>query len=90
MQFSMEIGIIAGVLFVVAFGLLNPGVLSSNSVWYQSLNFLGAVGFVYTALSPFNPGLFITEGVWAIVAVYGVWRIVARNRKRHASRGDAQ
>ncbi|WP_420892148.1 CBU_0592 family membrane protein [Neoactinobaculum massilliense] len=54
------------------------------------MNFLGAVGFVYTALSPFNPGLFITEGVWAIVAVYGVWRIVARNRKKHASRGDAQ
>ncbi len=33
MQFSMEIGIIAGVLFVVAFGLLNLGVLSSDSVW---------------------------------------------------------
>lgn len=75
MTFSYEIGIAAGICFVVAFGLLNFGVLTSKSPLYQTLNFLGAVGFTYTAVSPFNPGLFITEVVWALVALYGLWKI---------------
>lgn len=81
MAFSYEIGIVAGILFVVAFGLLNFGVLKSTSVIYQLLNFFGALGFTYTALSPFNPGLFITEAVWAIVAIFGVWKIMTRSKK---------
>lgn len=72
---SYEIGIAAGVCFVVAFGLLNLGILKSVSPLYQTLNFLGAVGFTYTAIRPFNPGLFILEVVWAIVALYGLWKI---------------
>ncbi len=75
MTFSYEIGIAAGICFVVAFGLLNFGVLSSKSPMYQTLNFLGAVGFTYTAISPFNPGLFILEVIWAVVALYGLWKI---------------
>ena len=75
MSFSYEIGIVSGVFFVLGFGLLNFGLLSSSSAVYQTLNFLGALGFTYTAISPFNPGLFITEAVWAIVALLGLWKI---------------
>lgn len=74
MVYSYEIGIVAGICFVVAFGMLNFGVLKSVSPLYQSLNFLGAIGFTYTAISPFNPGLFILEIIWAIVALYGLWK----------------
>ena len=77
MEFSNEIGLIAGVFFVIAYALLNFDYLGSNSVIYQSLNFLGAVGFVYTAITPLNPGLFVTEVVWAIVALLGAWKILA-------------
>lgn len=73
--FSHEIGIIAGVFLVVAYGLMNFGVLTTSSPWYQALNVLGALGFAYTALAPFNPGLLITEIVWAIVAVGFLWKI---------------
>lgn len=82
MSFSYEIGIVSGVFFVLGFGLLNFGVLSASSALYQTLNFLGALGFTYTAISPFNPGLFITEAVWALVALLGLWKIwfgTARN-----------
>ena len=75
MDFSYEIGIVAGICFVVAFGGLNFGVLTSVSPIYQSLNFLGALGFTYTAIDPFNPGLFILEAIWAAVALYGIWKI---------------
>ncbi|MDO5711745.1 MAG: transporter [Micrococcales bacterium] len=78
MAYSYAIGIVAGICFVVAFGALNFGFLSSVSPLYQSLNFLGAIGFTYTAISPFNPGLFILEAIWALVALYGLWKIWTR------------
>lgn len=78
MPYTYWIGIVAGVCFVLAFGMLNFGVLSSASPLYQTLNFFGAIGFTYTAIKPFNPGLFILEAVWALVAVYGLWKIWAR------------
>lgn len=80
MAFSYGIGIVAGVFFVVGYGLLNFGVLKSVSPLYQSLNFLGAIGFTYTAISPFNPGLFILELIWAIVALYGLRKIWTKRR----------
>lgn len=81
MQFAYEIGIIAGICFVLGYGLLNLRVLKAESPAYQALNFAGAIGFVYTALSPFNPGLFITEAVWAIVALFGLWKIFAAKKQ---------
>lgn len=79
MAFSYVIGIVAGICFVVAFGGLNFGLLNSVSPLYQSLNFFGAVGFTYTAVSPFNLGLFILETTWAAVALYGLWKIWTRD-----------
>ncbi len=75
MEYSFEIGIAAGICFVLGLALLNFGVVTAKSPFYQTLNFFGALGFTYTAISPFNPGLFILEIVWAIVALYGLWRI---------------
>ena len=78
MPYTYWIGIVAGVCFVLAFGMLNFGVLSSASPLYQTLNFFGAIGFTYTAIKPFNPGLLILEAIWALVAIYGLWKIWAR------------
>ncbi len=75
MAYSYGIGIVAGVFFVIGYGALNFGLLKSVSPLYQTLNFLGALGFTYTAISPFNPGLFILEIIWAAVALYGLWKI---------------
>lgn len=78
MTFTYEIGIAAGICFVVSLALLNFGVLTAKSPIYQTLNLLGALGFTYTAISPFNPGLFITESIWALVALLGLWAIWRR------------
>ena len=75
---SHEIGILAGIFLVAAYGLMNFGVLDTSSPLYQSLNVLGALGFAYTAFAPFNPGLLITEIVWAVVAVAFLWKIFTR------------
>lgn len=78
---SQEVGVLAGIFFVVAYGLLNFGVLATSSPLYQALNVLGVLGFVYTAVSPFNPGLLITDVVWALVALGFLWRIFTRRKK---------
>lgn len=79
--FSHEIGIVSGIALVLAYALMNFGVLTPKSPLYQALNALGALGFAYTALTPFNPGLIITEIVWTIVAVGFLWRIFTRKDK---------
>lgn len=79
--FSQEIGIVSGILLVAAYGLMNFGVLTPKSPLYQALNVLGALGFTYTALTPLNPGLLITEIVWIIVAAGFLWRIFTRRNK---------
>ena len=84
-MFSHEIGIIAGIFLVAAFGLMNFGVLTAQSPLYQALNALGALGFAYTAFSPFNPGLLITEIVWTVVAVGFLWKIFSGRRTRDAA-----
>ena len=84
-MFSHETGIIAGIFLVAAFGLMNFGVLTAKSPLYQALNALGALGFAYTAFSPFNPGLLITEIVWTVVAVGFLWKIFSGRRTRDAA-----
>lgn len=82
MELSYEVGIAAGICFVIGLALLNFRVVTADSPLYQVLNLLGALGFTYTAISPFNPGLFITEAVWAIVAVFGLWKIFSARDKK--------
>lgn len=90
LSFSHEIGIVSGILLVVAYGLLNVGVLTTNSPMYQALNVLGALGFTYTAVSPFNPGLLITEIVWAIAAGGFLWRIFTRRKQSRGEVADTE
>lgn len=87
---SHEIGIISGVFLVLAYGLMNFNVLTTDSPLYQSLNVLGALGFTYTAIAPFNPGLLITEIVWGVVAVGFLWRIFTRRKRTPAQVAEAE
>lgn len=76
------VSIIGSVFFILGFGALNLGLVNSESYSYQFANIFGALCFTYTALAPFNPGLFITEAVWALIGVYGVWKIIAITKNR--------
>ncbi|MDO5727144.1 MAG: hypothetical protein Q4Q03_04410 [Bowdeniella nasicola] len=86
MPASATISIIGAVFFLAGFGALNIGWVTSKSYSYQIANFLGAACFTYTAIKPFNPGLFITEAIWALLGVYGIWVIVKTSRAREADR----
>ncbi|MDO5728564.1 MAG: hypothetical protein Q4P71_02930 [Actinomycetaceae bacterium] len=88
--FLQTVSIIGSAFFILGFGALNLGLVNSESYSYQFANIFGALCFTYTAIRPFNAGLFITEAVWALIGVYGVWKIVsiAKKRKQAASTGS--
>lgn len=81
---TQTVSIIGAVFFLAGFGALNLGLVTSKSYSYQIANFLGAACFTYTAIKPFNPGLFITEAIWALLGIYGIWVIVRTAKKRAA------
>ncbi|MCZ9309025.1 CBU_0592 family membrane protein [Corynebacterium uberis] len=85
MPLSAPVSLFGTVCFLAAFGALNAGLLKSDSYLYQSLNLVGAACFTYTAISPFNPGLFITEFVWAVFGAYGIFKIYRTAMRRKAS-----
>lgn len=84
------VSIIGTVFFLAAFGALNLGWLKSTSYTYQIANILGALCFTYTALAPFNIGLFITEAAWALIGLYGLYNIlkIAKSRKTSTVKTD--
>ncbi|MDO5719661.1 MAG: hypothetical protein Q4P05_02895 [Actinomycetaceae bacterium] len=83
------VSIIGSVFFILGFGALNLGLVNSESYSYQFANIFGALCFTYTALAPFNPGLFITEAVWALIGVYGLWKIIKIAQNRRAADATA-
>lgn len=84
--FLATFSIIGSIFFILGFGALNLGLVNSESYSYQIANIVGALCFTYTALRPFNSGLFITEAVWALIGIYGLWKIVALSKKKRAAK----
>lgn len=79
-------GLIASVALLLAFALLNTGVWTVDTPWYQLLNFLGAGFLALSAYHPFNAGVFWTELIWSLIGLYGFIKIyVKRGRKNAAS-----
>lgn len=90
--FLTTFSIIGSVFFIAGFGALNLGLVNSESYSYQIANIVGALCFTYTAIRPFNSGLFITEAVWALIGFYGAWKIIKLSKKKKAaahSRGNS-
>lgn len=82
MPFASELGLIAPLALLLAYGLLNSGKLTSEHYTYQWLNVIGAAVLTYTVIDPFNVGVFITEAIWTLIGLYGVVKIYLNRRKK--------
>lgn len=72
---------IAGTLMVLgAFFLLQAGRLSGSSLVYQLLNLVGAGGVLVSLLGTFNVAVFLLEGAWVAISVYGIARSLKLRR----------
>lgn len=80
-------GLIASVMLLTAFALLNFGKLTPDHYTYQFMNFLGAGFLTYSAYAtvPFNAGVFWTELIWSGLGLYGMIKIFIKRRKAAAA-----
>lgn len=69
------IGIVASIALLLGYALLSLGKLSAKDYSYQWLNVIGAAALTYTVIYPLNVGVLVTEALWTLIGLYGVWKI---------------
>jgi hypothetical protein len=70
---------ILGALCVLSgFILTQFGLLRSNSLAYQALNFVGGLILTIFALRERQFGFILLEGVWALVALWGIANLLLK------------
>ena len=81
LQWYDWVGMAGTVLVVAAFFLLQAGRLHGTGLVYQLLNLLGAGGVLVSLAGKFNLSVFVLEGIWMLISVYGIARTL-RSRRR--------
>lgn len=75
------IGLLGVSLTLVAYALLQTEKLKAETVLYCLLNIIGSILILYSLCFDWNFSAFIMEGIWLILSVYGVWRVVRYHRR---------
>ncbi|VVB83016.1 Uncharacterised protein [uncultured archaeon] len=64
------------VLLIVAYFLLSVKKLKFNSIIYNLLNFLGAIGIIVSTIATQSWPSVMLNFVWAIIAVFSIFKII--------------
>lgn len=70
----VTIGIFGVVLVLLAYGLLSAGKLSATDPRYLWLNLIGTVGILISLFVDWNLAGVVTQGVWIVISIAGLWR----------------
>jgi hypothetical protein len=68
--------IVGAVLILVAFTALQRGTMSAHSRLYLVLNVAGSLVLAGVALAEFDLGFLLLEGVWAVVSLWSLVRVL--------------
>jgi membrane-bound ClpP family serine protease len=74
------VSIIGATLILLAFAAQRLHYLSSDSLTYLLLNFLGGCALFYIALETHQTGLIVIEGAWALISLYGILSLKRESR----------
>ncbi len=72
------------VLILVGFVASQRGAMSTQSLPYLAVNFVGSALLFATALAGRDWGFVLLEGVWAVVSAWGLIRYRSRARRSTA------
>ena len=75
---SNTVGMVGVVLLIIAYFLLSTNRMSSQSLNYQLLNFIGASLILFSLLFHFNLASFVIEVIWIIISLIGIYRITLK------------
>lgn len=64
------------ILILLAYGLLSFAIIESNSVVFQALNLVGALGFIVVAASKGVKQSVIINIIWSAIALIALYNII--------------
>ena len=72
------VSIAGALLILLPFAGSQLGRLSPHSLAYQLMNLFGAAGLTTVAVIEVQYGFILLEGVWTIMSVIGLWKVLSR------------
>lgn len=66
------IGLMAPVLFLVAYAMISLGKWSADMLRFQVLNLLGAIALLLSLTEQWNLPVCILETCWGAISIYGI------------------
>lgn len=74
-KLTQKIGWVGVVAILLAYSLLNFGILSSSNPTYLGLNFIGAIAIAYEAWSKRDQQPMVLNIIWAVIALLALIRL---------------
>ena len=72
------ISFLGAILILTAYGALQLNRLATDTITFQTLNLFGGIFLCITAVALRQYGFILVEGLWAVLSVVGLWRVVIR------------
>jgi len=73
------LGIIGVIFILIGYLLVQSGRLLPTNIKFPLLNLIGAVLVLISLLFAWNLPSFIIEVFWALISIYGIWRIIKKS-----------
>ena len=75
-SFLETFGWYGAVVTLLAYALISEGFFGANNIWYQLLNFTGAIGLTVVASYKKDYPLIVLNAIWAIIALAMIVKIL--------------
>lgn len=72
------IGLLAPVLFLVAYAMISLGKWSAEMLRFHVLNLLGAIALLLSLTEQWNLPVCILETCWGAISVYGIIKVLKK------------
>lgn len=72
------IGLLAPVLFLVAYAMISLGKWSAEMLRFHVLNLLGAIALLLSLTEQWNLPVCILESCWGAISVYGIIKVLKK------------
>ena len=76
------IGMLGVVILLFAYFLLLFKKISGHSVFYFTLNLLGALMIMYSLIFDWNLSAFVMEVTWSLISLLGIIRVYVKRFKK--------
>jgi len=80
MDIFQWIGFIGTLFIAWAYFILQIGKYTTDSMSYQILNLVGAILLIISLCVHFNFGSFAMEVFWIAITIYGIYKIIKKNK----------